>query len=84
LQIVRAQSLELKGRAGRKPCLPNRSRHCLVSRVFLIGHGTLFVFCMPDELEPELSHGYPVVPRCAGSSVPGKHQGVRRIFAVLP
>jgi len=39
---------------------------------------------MPDELEPELSHGYPVVPRCAGSSFPGKHQGARCIFAVLP
>jgi len=78
------QFLELnERRAGRKLCLPNRSRHSFVRRVFTIGHGTFRRFGMPDELEPELSHRYPVVPRCAGSSFPGKHQGVRCIFAVL-
>ena len=79
------QSLELNERhAGRKLRLPNRSRHSFVSCVFMIGHGTFRRFGMPDELEPELSHGYPVVLRCAGSGFPGKHEGARCIFAVLP
>jgi hypothetical protein len=43
-------------RAGRKPCLPNRSRHSFVSFVLMIGHGTFRLFCMLGELEPELSH----------------------------
>src|SRR5437762_9694456 len=43
-------------------------------RSTLFPYTTLFrsrLFGMPDELEPELSHGYPVVLRCAGSSFPG-------------
>ena len=69
---------------GRRPGLQSRSRHCLVGFALMASNGIFFLFCMPGELEPELSHIYPVVLICAGRSFPGKHQRVRCIFAVLP
>ena len=68
---------------GRRPGLPDGSRHCRVSLVSTISRGTFLLFCMPGELEPELSHIYPVVLIGAGRSFPGKHQRVGCILAVL-